>query len=539
MNAPAIERGWTVYTEDNKRVGDVVEVHGHYMLVSRGLLVVRDIYVPRYAVASVEDRKVRLSITDERLRRMDWAAPPPPPPLRPDSTAPMIVPSPASSASPDVDTDDGAMGATNTLDMLPASTPEDQTASPFGDVFAPNYDGFDGAVFQPDLDDYEDMGILLGNQVEVDGEAYLTVQQIGSGPAVVFVHGWGFDRRVWDYLTLDLPRDFTMVTYDGRGYGRSSAPWWGYDVARASRDLRVLLRTLDLRDATLVGIDTGAAAALHYIQHGGRRAGRLVLIAPALPPAPPMPPDDAATVSEMTEIARLAEVETTPAEVETTPAEVETTPAEVETTPAEVETTPAEVETDAELTATPPTRVADDILTGDTARDRDMASPNGPQSTDAGTPEDGVGLPDGDEDPVAPYAVEALPEPLRAWEQDLRRDRPLLSAHLAALWAPTASPQTQEWLREGFMSAAPYALLHGLDTLALADYSLSFAGVEAPILVLHGADDPVAPLARVQAALEAAENPKARLVVLDIPGHLPMLTDPERVAAEIRRVTSG
>ncbi len=497
MNAPAIERGWTVYTEDNKRVGDVVEVHGHYMLVSRGLLVVRDIYVPRYAVASVEDRKVRLSITDERLRRMDWAAPPPPPPLRPDSTAPMIVPSPASSASPDVDTDDGAMGATNTLDMLPASTPEDQTASPFGDVFAPNYDGFDGAVFQPDLDDYEDMGILLGNQVEVDGEAYLTVQQIGSGPAVVFVHGWGFDRRVWDYLTLDLPRDFTMVTYDGRGYGRSSAPWWGYDVARASRDLRVLLRTLDLRDATLVGIDTGAAAALHYIQHGGRRAGRLVLIAPALPPAPPMPPDDATTVSEMTEIARLAEVETTP----------------------------AEAETDAELT-------------GDTARDRDMASPNGPQSTDAGTPEDGVGLPDGDEDPVAPYAVEALPEPLRAWEQDLRRDRPLLSAHLAALWAPTASPQTQEWLREGFMSAAPYALLHGLDTLALADYSLSFAGVEAPILVLHGADDPVAPLARVQAALEAAENPKARLVVLDIPGHLPMLTDPERVAAEIRRVTS-
>ncbi len=518
MNAPAIERGWTVYTEDNKRVGDVVEVHGHYMLVSRGLLVVRDIYVPRYAVASVEERKVRLSITDERLRRMDWTAPPPPPPLRPDSTAPMIMPSPASSALPDGDADDGT---TTTMDTLPISPPEEQIASPFDDVFAPGYDGFDGATFQPDLDDYEDMGILLGNQVEVDGEAYLTVQQIGSGPAVVFVHGWGFDRRVWEYLTLDLPRDVTMVTYDGRGYGRSSAPWRGYDVARASRDLRVLLRTLDLRDATLVGVDTGAAAALHYIQHGGRRAGRLVLIALALPPAPSMPPEEPTAVPEA-DMTLLAEAGTTPAETD------------ADMTP------PAE--TDAEMTTTPPTRGADHILTDAIMPGTDVAAPDGSQSMDAedaNTPEDRAGTTDGDEDPAAPSAVEILPEPLRAWAQDLRRDRPLLAGRLAALWAPAASPQMQEWLREGFMAAAPYALLHGLDTLALADYSLSFAGVEAPILVLHGTDDPVAPLARVQAALEAAENPKARLVVLDTPGHLPMLTDPERVAAEIRRVISG
>ncbi len=533
MNAPTIERGWTVYTEDNKRVGDVVEVHGHYMLVSRGLLVVRDIYVPRYAVASVEERKVRLSITDERLRRMDWAAPPPPPPLRPDSTAPMIVPSPTSSALPAVDMDNGA---THTAGTLPDPMPEEQVTAPFDDVFAPGYDGFDGAAFQPDLDDYEDMGILLGNQVEVDGEAYLTVQQIGSGPAVVFVHGWGFDRRVWDYLTLDLPRDVTMVTYDGRGYGRSSAPWWGYDVARASRDLRVLLRTLDLRDATLVGVDTGAAAALHYIQHGGRRAGRLVLIAPALPPAPTLPPEEpaAAPGADMTRPAEADAGTTTPSETNAGT------------------TTPSE--TNAETTTTPPGRVGDiltgDILTGDSAQGTDMASPDESQSRDAGTPQDGVGAmdgpgatdelgaTDGDEDPAAPDAAEILPEPLRSWEQDLRRDRALLSVDLAALWAPTASPRTQEWLREGFMAAAPYALLHGLDTLALSDYSLSFAGVEAPIRVLHGADDPVTPLARVRAALEAAENPKARLVVLDTPGHLPMLTDPERVAAEIRRVIS-
>src|SRR5438445_218423 len=52
MEMDDIGRGWAVYTEDDKRLGDVVEVHPHYLLVSRGLLIVRDVYVPRYAVAA-------------------------------------------------------------------------------------------------------------------------------------------------------------------------------------------------------------------------------------------------------------------------------------------------------------------------------------------------------------------------------------------------------------------------------------------------------------------------------------------------------
>src|SRR6266571_4413118 len=56
MDMDDIGRGWTVYTEDGKRLGDVVEVHPHYLLVSRGLLIVRDVYVPRYAVAAADDQ---------------------------------------------------------------------------------------------------------------------------------------------------------------------------------------------------------------------------------------------------------------------------------------------------------------------------------------------------------------------------------------------------------------------------------------------------------------------------------------------------
>src|SRR5690348_15146698 len=91
MEMDEISRGWSVFSEDGKRVGDVVEVHPHYLLVSRGLFVVRDLYVPRYAVAAAEDRKVRLAITEERLRHMGWTSPPPPPPDV-DTSSPHLVP---------------------------------------------------------------------------------------------------------------------------------------------------------------------------------------------------------------------------------------------------------------------------------------------------------------------------------------------------------------------------------------------------------------------------------------------------------------
>ena len=113
----------------------------------------------------------------------------------------------------------------------------DTSPWPAADVAAP-YDAAvaadeqladDFTLTEPDFDDYGDMGIMFGAAVEVDGDAYLAVRRLGDGPPLVFIHGWGLDRRIWDYLTLDLPRDYTVVAYDARGYGDSTAPWAGYD----------------------------------------------------------------------------------------------------------------------------------------------------------------------------------------------------------------------------------------------------------------------------------------------------------------------
>src|SRR2546421_8580259 len=182
MDMEDIGRGWIVYTEDGKRVGDVVEVPPPSLLVSGALLIVRDIYVPRYAVAAAENRKAPLAITEERIRHMGWTAPPPPPPPPVDSPAPRLVPALAP--------DEPAPSAG--ADTAPWPAAEEDVAAPYAATAAADEQGADDlALAEPDFDDYGDMGIMLGSSVEVDGDAYLAVRRLGDGPPLVFMHGWG------------------------------------------------------------------------------------------------------------------------------------------------------------------------------------------------------------------------------------------------------------------------------------------------------------------------------------------------------------
>src|SRR5438874_7606846 len=129
MDIEDIGRGWTVYTEDGKRLGDVVEVHPHYLLVSRGLLIVRDVYVPRYAVAAADKRQVHLAITEERIRHMGWTAPPPPPPPPVDSPAPRLVPALAPDAPEHSGPAPGEVAAT-----MPSPAVDQDGAAPYPTV---------------------------------------------------------------------------------------------------------------------------------------------------------------------------------------------------------------------------------------------------------------------------------------------------------------------------------------------------------------------------------------------------------------------
>jgi len=102
----------------------------------------------------------------------------------------------------------------------------------------------------------------------------------GSGPVVVLVHGWPVDSRSWEPQLHPLLRaGLRVVTYDRRGFGRSSRPATGYDFDTLAADLDAVLTALDLRDVALVGFSLGTGELARYIgRHGTERIARCVFI---------------------------------------------------------------------------------------------------------------------------------------------------------------------------------------------------------------------------------------------------------------------
>lgn len=106
-----------------------------------------------------------------------------------------------------------------------------------------------------------------------------------SGPAVVFAHAWGLTGDMWSFQIPDLVEaGFRCVTFDRRGHGRSDRSRGGYDLDTLADDLNMVIDTLDLEEAVLVGHSMGAQEVVHYLgRQGAGRVAAVVLSAPATP----------------------------------------------------------------------------------------------------------------------------------------------------------------------------------------------------------------------------------------------------------------
>lgn len=107
----------------------------------------------------------------------------------------------------------------------------------------------------------------------------------GSGPPVVFSHGWPLCADAWDDQMLFLAsRGFRTISFDRRGHGRSAQPWQGNDMDTYADDLAELVDALNLRDMVLVGHSTGGGEVTRYIgRYGTSRVAKVVLVS-AVPP---------------------------------------------------------------------------------------------------------------------------------------------------------------------------------------------------------------------------------------------------------------
>jgi 2-hydroxy-6-oxonona-2,4-dienedioate hydrolase len=101
---------------------------------------------------------------------------------------------------------------------------------------------------------------------------------VGSGPAVVLLHGLGGNSSNWAFNISALSAKYRVIAPDQIGFGRSDKPLINYRVGTYADFLDKLLDGLNVERATLVGNSMGGWIAALYAVKYPKRVERLVLV---------------------------------------------------------------------------------------------------------------------------------------------------------------------------------------------------------------------------------------------------------------------
>jgi non-heme chloroperoxidase len=120
---------------------------------------------------------------------------------------------------------------------------------------------------------------------ENSGNIDLYYEDHGSGKPVILIHGYPLSGASWEKQTAALlAAGHRVITYDRRGFGKSSQPATGYNYDTFAQDLHKLVRHLDLHNFALAGFSMGGGEVARYIgQYGSTGVSKAVIIS-GVPP---------------------------------------------------------------------------------------------------------------------------------------------------------------------------------------------------------------------------------------------------------------
>ena len=120
---------------------------------------------------------------------------------------------------------------------------------------------------------------------ENSGNIDLYYEDHGSGKPVVLIHGYPLSGASWEKQTaVLLAEGHRVITYDRRGFGKSSQPTTGYNYDTFAEDLHQLVTQLELRDFALVGFSMGGGEVARYMgKYGSKGVSKAVFVS-AIPP---------------------------------------------------------------------------------------------------------------------------------------------------------------------------------------------------------------------------------------------------------------
>src|ERR1700736_2774329 len=119
---------------------------------------------------------------------------------------------------------------------------------------------------------------------ENSGNIDLYYEDHGTGRPVVLIHGYPLNGASWEKQTaVLLAAGHRVITYDRRGFGKSSQPAIGYNYDTFAEDLHKVVTKLDLRDFALVGFSMGGGEVARYIGKYGSTSVRKAVFISGVP----------------------------------------------------------------------------------------------------------------------------------------------------------------------------------------------------------------------------------------------------------------
>lgn len=112
----------------------------------------------------------------------------------------------------------------------------------------------------------------------VDGLA-ITYTQVGSGPDILLLHGWGDSRRTYKLLAEELSKNYKVTMPDLPGFGGSEPPGEAWNLTDYAILLANFCSKLGVKPIAVVGHSNGGALAIHAVATNKLETNKLVLLA--------------------------------------------------------------------------------------------------------------------------------------------------------------------------------------------------------------------------------------------------------------------
>jgi 3-oxoadipate enol-lactonase len=89
----------------------------------------------------------------------------------------------------------------------------------------------------------------------------MSILEAGSGPAVLFIHGLGWDHSLWNPMIERFSAKYRAIAADTRGHGATDKPDGPYAIEMFAQDYAALADALGVTKACVVGLSQGGMVA--------------------------------------------------------------------------------------------------------------------------------------------------------------------------------------------------------------------------------------------------------------------------------------